>query len=308
MRRSWQQAKAERKWQRARERESATGSEPEKGRAHQQRDRDTLSTQDTNTCENHPSTAGNQADMASCTKVYAERVWDCCSWNSNSMNTQTPIFQDCQDAFDKGERNSGAAYVLRPDPSWKLVRAVCQFDHESGWTVIQRRLDGSVDFYRGWSDYVDGFGYLDGEYWIGNHILNTCLDAIHYLTRTNKNLGVYLETHEGVSKTANYSTFYIDNADSDYTVHVGGYTGNARDSLTFHDGQRFSTFDNDNDSKNTNCAVEYEGAWWYSSCHRSNLNGRWIKGGNLPGGSGITWYYWTWHDYSLRIVNMKLGR
>ena len=81
---------------------------------------------------------------------------------------------DCQDAFDKGERNSGAAYVLRPDPSWKLVRAVCQFDHESGWTVIQRRLDGSVDFYRGWSDYVDGFGYLDGEYWIGNHILNTC--------------------------------------------------------------------------------------------------------------------------------------
>ena len=48
-----------------------------------------------------------------------------------------------------------------------MIRAVCVFDDQSGWTVIQRRLDGSVDFYRGWSDYVNGFGSLIGEYWIG---------------------------------------------------------------------------------------------------------------------------------------------
>ncbi|XP_067939577.1 uncharacterized protein [Watersipora subatra] len=133
-----------------------------------------LSAQDTETCENYPSTVGNQANMASCTKVYAEQVWDCCNWSSTSMNNQTPIFQDCQDALDKGEKKSGAVYVLRPDPSWRLVRAICQFDDDSGWTVIQKRLDGSVDFYRGWSDYVDGFGYLDREYWMGSPILNIC--------------------------------------------------------------------------------------------------------------------------------------
>ncbi|XP_067939581.1 angiopoietin-related protein 1-like [Watersipora subatra] len=209
---------------------------------------------------------------------------------------------DCQDAFDKGERKSGAVYVLRPDPSWRLVRAICQFDDDSGWTVIQKRLDGSVDFYRGWSDYVDGFGYLDREYWMG-------LDAIYYLTRTNKKLSIYLEAHDGDSRTANYSTFYIDHADFDYTVHVGGYTGNAGDSLTSHNKQRFSTFDHDNDYKSdVNCALIHEGAWWYKSCIPSNLNGPWIEGGNCARGKGIIWSNWKPQEYSLRIVYMKLGR
>ena len=41
------------------------------------------------------------------------------------------------------------------------------------WTIIfyvsvfQKRIDGSEDFYRGWNDYVNGFGKLDGEFWLG---------------------------------------------------------------------------------------------------------------------------------------------
>ena len=58
---------------------------------------------------------------------------------------------------------------------------------------------------------------------------------------------------------------YFNLFQATYTLNVGGFTGNAGDSLVYHNGQRFSTFDRDNDSDDSwyyNCAKEFKGAWW----------------------------------------------
>ena len=167
-----------------------------------------------------------------------------------------------------------------------------------GWTVFQRRQDGSVYFYRNWTDYENGFGNLTGEFWLG-------LSKIHCLTKEGSNtLRVDLEDFDGNTVYANYSTFSISNGSTEYILTVGGYSGTAGDSLTFHNGSRFSTYDNDNDAWSDSCAQTRTGAWWYNDCDRSNLNGEYFHYSKYSN-DVIHWYFWKNARISLKFTEMK---
>ena len=139
-----------------------------------------------------------------------------------------------------------------------------------GWVVFQRRMDGTVDFYRNWTDYVKGFGDLNGEFWLR-------LNKIHRLTTAQSTgstaLRADMKDFNGIMRYAKYTTFRVLDSSRKYQLNIAGYSGTAGDDLAYHNGMKFSTKDQDNDRYVQNCAVLYKGAWWYNNCHRSNLNG-----------------------------------
>ena len=191
------------------------------------------------------------------------------------------------------------------DPDGKgSFQVYCDMQTDGGgWTVFQRRQDGSVDFYRGWNDYKSGFGQLTAELWLGN-------DKIHRLTAAKPStLRVELEDWNGNREYAKYGKFNVGDEQTNYRLEVGSYSGTAGDSLLtgshgIVNNMTFSTKDRDNDLCNCNCAVTYTGAWWYRNCHHCNLNGKYL--GNTNGDDkGIIWYY-DFRIISLKFTEMKL--
>ncbi|XP_019853438.1 PREDICTED: fibrinogen C domain-containing protein 1-like [Amphimedon queenslandica] len=209
---------------------------------------------------------------------------------------------DCKAWKELGKTQSGV-YPITPD-NGPAFQVYCDMETDGGgWTVFQRRQDGSVDFYRSWTDYENGFGDLTGEFWLG-------LSKIHRLTKEGSNtLRVDLGDFEGNTAYANYSTFSVSDGSTEYILTVGGYSGTAGDSLTsLHNGRKFSTKDNDNDaSTGSNCAQSYTGAWWYNHCHQSNLNGHYFNT-STNNAQGITWLRWKSAHISLKFSEIKTRR
>ncbi|KAK2909538.1 hypothetical protein Q8A67_005375 [Cirrhinus molitorella] len=216
---------------------------------------------------------------------------------------------DCSDIYKSGQTVSGiySIYPASNTPVWVYCEMVSDGkDEDKGqWTVIQRRMDGSVNFYRTWNQYKRGFGNVEGEYWLG-------LENMYQLTRKNKYiLRVDLEDFTGRKGFALYSPFSLDCETDGYKLHVAGFKdGGAGDSLTYHNNQKFSTFDKDQDAYDKNCAKQFLGAFWYNTCHYANLNGVYLWGEDPTlYALGNVWYTWK-NNYvvGMKSISMKIKR
>ena len=185
------------------------------------------------------------------------------------------------------------------DPDLTISAAYCDMSN-GGWTVIQRRVDDSVDFYRGWSDYVAGFGDLTGNFWAG-------LDRIHIMTSgSSTELHVSMETFEGETAIAHYTSFLVGDAASGYMMTVNGYSGTAGDGMSYSNNMKFTTKDRDQDTYSGNCAEDHKGGWWYNSCVRANPNALYFHASATSHVTGINWYYFKGHFHSMKMIEFKL--
>jgi len=206
------------------------------------------------------------------------------------------LYRDCAEIYQSGERENGV-YIIQP--MRKRFKVYCDMQtNGGGWTVIQRRNDGTQDFFLNWEQYKTGFGNLTNEFWLGNEL-------IHLLTKkTGTTLRVDLEDWGGVNVYAKYGSFSLGNEANGYMLHVSGYSGTAGDSLCQHNKMPFTTKDNDNDMHlRFNMAVMYHGAWWYYDDYSSSLNGKY--GRNIAGWAGINWVSHKWGQ-TLKHTEMKI--
>lgn len=159
------------------------------------------------------------------------------------------IYRNCHELQSFGHRKN-SIYTIRPYDCCpeRTVDVFCDLTTDGGgWTIIQRRAFywEHEDFFRTWKEYVEGFGQLKKEFWLG-------LEHIHALTNQSDYEARFdLADFGGYKRFAKYDTFSVGDQDLFYRLEIGGYSGDAGDSMSSHTATRFSTKDNGN----THCAI-----------------------------------------------------
>ena len=112
-------------------------------------------------------------------------------------------------------------YYINPEDEGKAhFRVWCDMSTDGGgWTVFQKRKDGSQDFNRNWDSYEYGFGSIDSEFWLG-------LQRIYrIIKREEQILRVNLEDWENECRYAVYNSFSVGGAPNKYALTIGDYKG-----------------------------------------------------------------------------------
>ncbi|XP_066019720.1 microfibril-associated glycoprotein 4-like [Pocillopora verrucosa] len=251
----------------------------------------------------NPCSSSPCLNSGTCQAGFTYKGFRCVCWERFTGETCqiSEVKRNCAEIYKSAGKPADGVYTIKPDnlPAFDVF---CDQTTAGGsWIVFQKRLNGSVDFYRSWNDYKHGFGDLKSEFWLG-------LDKIHRLTSDNNGmLRVDLEDFEGNTAYAEYNLFGVMSEKDKYKLILGSYSGNSGDSLALHGGMPFTTKDQDNDIYGgVNCAIRFKGAWWYERCHYSNLNGLYHRGNHPSYADGVNWFHWKGYNCSLKRTEMKI--
>ncbi|XP_030563991.1 ficolin-2-like [Drosophila novamexicana] len=180
-------------------------------------------------------------------------------------------------------------------PGIKPFRVLCDGQTAGpGWIVIQRRYDGSEDFYRNWADYRNGFGNLEKEFFLG-------LENIYHLTNYQRyEFYAFIEAFNGVINWARYDNFYIGSEVEKYKLKGLGSMNGSTNNFNTHLYYEFSTYDRENHYDNRSY-LNHGGFWYHGKTDGVNPNGRYYKN-YVQRTDGLHW-----HDYnSNKVIKLLL--
>ena len=139
--------------------------------------------------------------------------------------------------------------------------------------LIQQHINGSNAFNRSWEEFKVGFNDSAGNFWVGNELLHQLTKNGRYKLRFDlQTFSTYQASYSW--RWVEHGTFVVSNEASKYLIHIGPYAGHYIDRFHYHNGARFTTYDNDNDGNaTTNCAVATGGGfWWKNTCQGCGVN------------------------------------
>uniref|UniRef100_A0A7I4XWP5 Fibrinogen C-terminal domain-containing protein n=1 Tax=Haemonchus contortus TaxID=6289 RepID=A0A7I4XWP5_HAECO len=233
-------------------------------------------------------------------------LWDTANCNKKKCFVcETGMtMSDCADWYKAGYRDDGEYSIVVNKKSYKVY---CDMHTAGGgWTVFQRRVNGSDSFWdHNWTEYKNGFGKIGSNttFWLGN-------EALHQLTAKDPDVTLRVEMRgDRMPNTKNpngywwnhYFKFQIGPEESDYTLErlfidkrkIEGNASTGWYDMMHSVGAKFSTVDRINDPRR-DCVTELKmGGWWLRNCAMATLNGAYDMASPNPSAKlyGLFWMF-----------------